>query len=63
MEVKMEDTQEDLRGYRDNILEPVTQLYRLLEEKMDWGLEPVKEVEDLMDEIFKVVTRSLGIKE
>jgi len=59
----MDDTQDDLKRYRDNILEPVLALYRHLEAAMDWGDSPPKEIEDLMDDIFEVVTRSLGIKE
>lgn len=59
----MSDTQEDLKRYRENILEPVITLYRHLEVAMNWGDDPPKEIEDLMDEIFEVITRSLGIKE
>lgn len=58
----MED-QEDLMRYRDNILEPVIELYRHLEIAMGFGEHPPKEIDRLMDEIFEVVTRSLGIKE
>jgi hypothetical protein len=58
----MED-QEDLMRYRDNILEPVIELYRHLEMAMGFGENPPKEIDRLMDEIFEVVTRSLGIKE
>ena len=57
------DTQEDLKRYRDNILEPVLMLYRHLENAMDCGETPPEEIEHLMDEVFEVVTRSLGIKE
>jgi len=57
------DTQDDLKRYRDNILEPVISLYRHLEAVSDWGETPPKEIDRLMDEIFEVVTRSLGIKE
>lgn len=59
----MEDDQQDLQRYRENILEPIITLYRHLEVAMNWGDNPPKEIEDLMDEIFEVVTRSLGIKE
>lgn len=62
METEM-DTQEDLKRYRDNILEPVLMLYRHLENAMNFGENPPKEIEHLMDEVFEVVTRSLGIKE
>jgi hypothetical protein len=62
MEMEM-DTQEDLKRYRDNILEPVLMLYRHLENAMDFGETPPEEIERLMDEVFEVVTRSLGIKE
>ena len=57
------DTQDDLKRYRDNILEPVLMLYRHLENAMDFGENPPKEIDLLMDEIFETVTRSLGIKE
>jgi uncharacterized UPF0146 family protein len=66
MEIKMmdsQDTQDDLKRYRDNILEPVLMLYRHLENAMNFGETPPKEIEQLMDEVFEVVTRSLGIKE
>ena len=59
----MLDSQEDLKRYRENILDPVISLYRHLEAAMQWGDNPPKEIEDLMDEVFEVVTRSLGIKE
>jgi hypothetical protein len=63
MENKMEDapdTQDDLKRYRDNILDPVLMLYRHLENAMDFGENPPKEIKFLMDEIFETVTRSLG---
>jgi uncharacterized UPF0146 family protein len=63
MGIEMEETQEDLKRYRENILNPVLELYRHLEVSMNWGDSPPKEIEDLMDEIFETVTRSLGIKE
>ena len=59
----MADSQEDLKRYRENILEPVITLYRHLEMAINWGDNPPKEIEDLMDEVFDTVTRSLGIKE
>ena len=59
----MADSQEDLKRYRENILEPVITLYRNLEMAINWGDNPPKEIEDLMDEVFDTVTRSLGIKE
>ena len=59
----MMDSQEDLMRYRANILVPVLTLYRHLEIAVNWGDKPPKEIEDLMDEVFDTVTRSLGIKE
>lgn len=59
----MNEPQENLMRYRGNILEPVISLYRHLEAAMQWGENPPKEIEALMDEVFEVVTRSLGIKE
>jgi hypothetical protein len=63
MEIDMKEKQEDLKRYRENILEPVLKLHQHLEVAMNWGDDPPKEIEDLMDEIFETVTRSLGIKE
>jgi len=56
------DTEDQAHGLRDDILDQVLALYYRIQAAEGWA-EPPRDVEEIMDEIFRLVTLGLGIKE
>ena len=52
----------DPKELREEILDNVLSIYNYAAAANDW-VTPPKEVEEIMDEIFSLVTLGLGIKE
>jgi len=59
MEIEMEYDPKELR---EEILENVLGIYNCAAAANDWT-SPPKEIEEIMDDIFRLVTLGLGIKE